>query len=287
MKKILSSSLIGALFMLSFCGFWSLSKISAQSAVTDSNRTAKQSNEIILKDGTAVKLRVNQTMSSASAKTGDSVDFQVVEDVRIGDFVVIPGGGTALGKVILAKPRGRLGKGGKLSIAIESVQLASGEKIPLRAERNNKGESSIGSMTGAIAATGIVFFPAAPLFLLMRGKDISIPQGTGITAYTIGDIPLEIGKFTPVKANQPATDGEQVPNTATSDFSTVFIKSVPGGAEISLDGKFVGSTPSTLTIKFGEHTISVKKDGYILWERTITITAGGNLTIDASLQKSP
>ena len=38
-------------------------------------------------------------------------------------------------------------------------------------------------MTGAIVATAIVFFPAAPLFLLMKGKDITIPKGTEITAY--------------------------------------------------------------------------------------------------------
>jgi len=38
-------------------------------------------------------------------------------------------------------------------------------------------------MTGAIIGTAIVFFPAAPLFLFMHGKDITIPKGTEITAY--------------------------------------------------------------------------------------------------------
>jgi hypothetical protein len=46
-----------------------------------------------------------------------------------------------------------------------------------------------------MVATGIVFFPAAPLFLFMHGKDIIIPKGTEITAYVAADTPLDSGKF--------------------------------------------------------------------------------------------
>jgi hypothetical protein len=57
-----------------------------------------------------------------------------------------------------------------------------------------------GAITGAMAATSIVFFPAAPLFLLVHGKDIIIPKGTEITAYINGDIPLDQTKFRPAAA---------------------------------------------------------------------------------------
>jgi hypothetical protein len=46
-------------------------------------------------------------------------------------------------------------------------------------------------MTTAMVATGIFFFPAAPLFLFMHGKDMTIPKGTEITAYVNGDVPLD------------------------------------------------------------------------------------------------
>jgi hypothetical protein len=39
-----------------------------------------------------------------------------------------------------------------------------------------------GAMAGGVVATAIVFFPAAPSFLFMHGKDITIPKGTEITA---------------------------------------------------------------------------------------------------------
>src|SRR5207249_6244252 len=58
-------------------------------------------------------------------------------------------------------------------------------------------------ITGAIVATSIVFFPAAPLFLLVHGKDITIPKGTEITAYINGDIPLDPKKFVTQTAVSP------------------------------------------------------------------------------------
>ncbi len=148
-----------------------------------------------LLDGTPIKLRISRTMSSADAKTGETVDFEVLEDVKIGDTIVIPRGGTALGTVTQGKPKARMGKGGKLDINIDSVRLVSGDKIPLRAVKETKGGGHTGAMTGAIVATSIVFFPAAPFFLFMKGKDITIPKGTEITAYINGDIPLDSSKF--------------------------------------------------------------------------------------------
>jgi hypothetical protein len=63
-------------------------------------------------------------------------------------------------------------------------------------------------MTGAMIASGILFFPAAPMFLFIKGKDITIPKGTAITAYTNGDTELDAQKF--AKASQ-ASDAAPVP----------------------------------------------------------------------------
>ncbi len=55
-------------------------------------------------------------------------------------------------------------------------------------------------MTTAMVASGILFFPAAPLFLFMHGKDMTIPKGTEITAYVNGDVPLTMSRFTSADA---------------------------------------------------------------------------------------
>jgi hypothetical protein len=50
-------------------------------------------------------------------------------------------------------------------------------------------------MTGAMVAITLVLWPAAPLFLLMHGKDVNIPKGTEIHAFINGDVKLERSKF--------------------------------------------------------------------------------------------
>jgi hypothetical protein len=236
-----------------------------------------------LTEDTPVKLKLSRTMSSHDAKVDEKVDFEVVEDVKVGEAVVIQHGGTAIATVTEAKPKARMGKAGKLNINIDYVQLVSGEKVPLRAVKGGSGGSHTAAMTGAIVATSIVFFPAAPFFLFMHGKDITIPKGTEITAYIAGDTPLDPGKF-----GQADTSAANAPKSTNADStSAVTITSVPEGAEITIDGKFVGSTPSTIQLIPGEHKIVVSKSGFKAWERTMSVNPNGNIKLNAELDQIP
>jgi hypothetical protein len=249
-----------------------------------------------LEDATPVKLRINRNLSSADAQVNETVDFEVLEEVKVHDVVVIPRGGTAWGTVTEAQPKRRMGRAGKLNINIDNVRLTSGEKVALRAIKDVKGGGHQGAITGAIVATSIVFFPAAPLFLLVHGKDITIPKGTEITAYINGDIPLDPKKFATQTAVSPeagATAVQPTPDTTVSNngngldatLSTVDIKSTPDGAEITVDEKFMGSTPSSLRLAVGNHKIRLTKSGFKNWERTMTVGAGASATVDAALEK--
>jgi len=155
--------------------------------------TAQQ--PFVLTDGTAVRLRLNRNLSSADARVGDPVDFEVLEDVILNGVLVLQRGSTALATVTEAKQKGRMGKAGKLDVNIDHARSLIGEKVTLRAVKENQGGSSTGKMTGAMVATSIIFFPAAPLFLFMKGKDVTIPKGTEITAYVHGDARLDEARF--------------------------------------------------------------------------------------------
>jgi hypothetical protein len=65
--------------------------------------------------------------------------------------------------------------------------------------------------------------------------------------------------------------------------ATAEISSDPSGAEIEIDGSFVGSTPSSLGIAAGEHIVRVSKNGYKGWERTLK-SSTGNIKIAAVLE---
>ena len=168
-----------------------------------------------LLDGTAVKLRLAENLTSATSKTGDSVPFEVTEDVLVDGVLVLPKGSQALATVTEANPKKSMGRGGKLNVNVDSARLADGEKVQLRASQDNKVGGHVGAMTGAMVATSIVFFPAAPLFLFVHGKDITIPKGTEITAFVEGDMKLDMAKFA------PATPGGAVGATVAASGLTI------------------------------------------------------------------
>jgi hypothetical protein len=150
--------------------------------------------ELVLHDGTPVRLRLSRTISSADARTGDMIDFEVLDDVKAGDLVVIPRNAVALGAVTEAKAKGRMGKGGKLNVMIDYTRTVTEEKVALRGVRETQGGGRTGAMTGAMVATSLVVWPAAPFFLFMNGKDITIPKGTEITAYVNGDVRVDTAR---------------------------------------------------------------------------------------------
>lgn len=212
-------------------------------ATQSSGQVPKAALAFGLEDGTPVKLRLTRTISSAEATVGEKADFEVLEDIKVGEVVVIPRGGMAWGTVTEAQPKRRMGRAGKLNVNIDAVRLASGEKVALRAVKNVKGGNRAGLMTGMMVATGIVFFPAAPVFLFMKGKDITIPQGTEITAYISADIPLDPTKFVPHPANNTSEassaaaspSGQPLIRSGELVTSTVVVKSTPDGAEITVN----------------------------------------------------
>jgi PEGA domain len=254
-----------------------------------------------LEEGTPVRLRLQRTISSADAQVNDTVDFDVLEEIKVQGVLVIPKGSVALGTVTEAQAKRRMARGGKLNVNIDSVRLADGEKAALRAVKEGKGGGHTGAMTGGIVATSIVFFPAAPFFLFMHGKDITIPKGTEITAYINGDMYLDTAKFggTPPGETaaapgalgatsappQPTAQQAAPTSVASDDLATVVIKSTPDGAEITVDGKFAGNAPSTLHLTPGDHNIYIERSGFKAWQRTVSLSPGGNITIDATLEK--
>ena len=96
-----------------------------------------------------------------------------------------------------------LGRAGTLELKLDTVRLADGEKAAIRLPRVGKAGGHVGVMTTAMVATGILFFPAAPLFLFMHGKDMTIPKGTEISCHVNGDVPLTMSRFLPADSLPP------------------------------------------------------------------------------------
>jgi len=262
-------------------------------AISQTQQEAASSNQVssgFIPEDTPVRLRLSQTLSSATAKVNDKVDFEVVEEIKVGSLVVIPQGATAIGTVTEAHTKKSFGRAGKLNVNIDYVRLVNGDKVALRAVKGGSGGSHKGAMTGAVVATAIVFFPAAPLFFFIKGKNIEIPKGTEITAFVGANTPVDPAKFSNTGVASSSSAAAQpttvAPSSETPGFGSVLVKSNPDASDITIDGKFVGSTTSTLRLTLGEHTILIEKAGFKPWQRTMTVNPG-SVTVDATLERNP
>lgn len=241
----------------------------------------------VLEEATPVKLRFNRTVSSADAHVGDTVDFEVLQDINVNGTLVIPKGGFAFGTVTEAQAKRRMARGGKLEINIDYVKLLDSEKAALRAVNGGKGGGHVGVMTAGIVATGIVFFPAAPFFLFMHGKDITLPKGAEFTAYINGDMKLDIAKFQPmVSSSKQGASTSSADQNVSPASARLQVESTPPGADIDVDGRFVGSTPSEVQVTEGDHTVVVKKSGFKNWERNLKSSAGSSVSLNVELEKT-
>jgi hypothetical protein len=237
-------------------------------------------------DGTIVRLSLLDNLSSATSQEDDPVNLEVTEDVKVGDLVAIPRGATARGHVVEVESRKRLGRAGKLNFSLDYVKAPDGTNVRLRASSARKGEDK----TGTVIIGSVVL---SPLFMIMRGNDVNIPKGTSFNAYVDGDREVTFGEppaaATAPSPTQPSAqqpNPPQVPTVLAEELATVAVRSTPDGADITVDGKFMGSTPSNLRLTPGDHSVSVEKPGFKPWQREVTLTAASSPTISATLERN-
>ncbi len=137
---------------------------------------------LVLREGTDVKLRFAEDISSKTAAQDDPVSLILDEDLKVGDVVVVRAGAKALATVSNVKKAGMMGRGGELNIRLEYLR-AGDSKIHLRGVKARQGEDK----TGSTVALTILF---GPIGLIKHGKNIDIKQGTPLTAYVSDDIPM-------------------------------------------------------------------------------------------------
>jgi PEGA domain len=75
-----------------------------------------------------------------------------------------------------------------------------------------------------------------------------------------------------VAVSEPRPAASPVP--AAAALAQLQVTSTPDGADIEIDGSFVGNTPSAVGVAPGQHQLSVKKAGFKPWEKKIAVSSG-------------
>ena len=246
--------------------------------------------QIVIPEGTKIRVRLENTISSATAEEGQIVELSVSEPVKLGDLTVIAEGARVTGTVTEAHEKRRMGRAGKLDFSIDRVKAADNQWVNLRYTVTKKSGESHAVRTGIITAgVAAVFWPAALVMLLMKGKDTVINKGVAFDVYTDSNHLMGSGGAVSQVANAasqgtvPAQFAPVANTGAAAGSANVTITSNVPGADIEVDGAFMGNTPTTLQLAGGAHKIAVRGNSKA-WERTLQVNAGSTISLSATLK---
>jgi hypothetical protein len=142
--------------------------------------------KLVLKEGTDVKLKFAQDLSSKTAAEDDPVNLVLDEDLKVGDVTVAKAGAKALGTVSHVKKAGMMGKAGELNMRLEYLVVGD-SRMKLRGTKGKEGKGKEGT---AVALT--VLF--GPIGLIKHGKNVEIKEGTSLLAYVDQDFAVPAAK---------------------------------------------------------------------------------------------
>lgn len=142
-------------------------------------------NVVKLPPSTVVVVRTANALDSDKLRAGQTVVLEVAADVSIKGSVLIKALTPAIGIVEDAESAGMVGKGGRLTVSVQSTTALDGTTIALTGNFYSKGESK----TGESIAAGVIL---CPLALLCKGEEGGVPAGAQIRALTIGEYEITI-----------------------------------------------------------------------------------------------
>lgn len=116
--------------------------------------------------------------------------------------------------------------------------------------------------------------PRRQLYTLVAQNEKANPVPTPILGQTALSPAPEPGQ-----ASSQAMTGNRL-ETVRCTF-----RSTPPGAEITLDGRYFGNTPSVLGLTTGTQIVVLFAEGFAPWKKELTLSPGSEVTVDASLQK--
>ena len=143
---------------------------------------AVQAGLLTLIAGTPITLAVSQEVNSSTHRAGDTFPLTVLNDVRIGDTVVIPRGTPARGEITWRTGKGAFGKSGKIEFSLRYIDLG-GQHIPVTGDYRQEGE-------GNTIATGVGIIAVGVFAGFITGKRARLPVGRELMSQIAQPVPF-------------------------------------------------------------------------------------------------
>ena len=141
--------------------------------------------QVTLKAGTIVPLQSVNQVKAADVDEGQTVDFKVVQDVKVDGVCAIPRGTLVKGRVSEARKSTIAGTKGKLIININSLNLPNGEPVYF----SNTDVRIYGkNRTPLAVVTGLFIWPC----IFIPGTKAVMPAGYEVQAVVAANTPVAV-----------------------------------------------------------------------------------------------
>src|SRR6267378_3719778 len=157
-------------------GVWPVAQTQPTAEVVSSSHT------MTLKEGTEVKLKLRDKLTSKTAVEGDLVNLTLEQDLKVGATTVAKSGSVAVGTITHADKAGMVGRPGGLGVRLEYLKTDD-STIRLRGAQGKQGKGK----EGTAVALAVLF---GPVGLIKHGRNAELKEGTPIVAYVDQGIEL-------------------------------------------------------------------------------------------------
>jgi hypothetical protein len=138
--------------------------------------------DLTLNAGLPITLAVAEEVNSSTHEAGQSFKLTVMNDVKVGNTVVIPRGTPATGEITWRTGKGAFGKSGKMEFSLRSIDL-NGRAIPVTGDYRQEGE-------GNTVATGVGVIAIGVFAGFITGKRARLPMGRELMSQTAQPVPF-------------------------------------------------------------------------------------------------
>lgn len=167
------------------------SRVTRLMTITFSGSRLQTGTAVLAKD-TLIKIKTITPLDSKKNKTGESVDFEVAEDVYASGMLLIAKGAIGRGKLTKVEQAQNFGRDAKMEVNFESVEALDMTRVStFLGEKAKKETESMALAAGAGMAGLILLGPIGVVgAAFVHGKNITVPAGTLLFIQTQSDIEL-------------------------------------------------------------------------------------------------
>jgi hypothetical protein len=147
-------------------------------------------------------------------------------------------------------------------------------------------------------ATQLILRPDLQGFAATRGDDTGV-TGEWRQCQSNGKFEFELFNEVATELRKPQADGNSHPTASGSEVepaakpspkdetgnSDVIFQSIPEGAEIYLNDKLIGMTPTRLSLSPGEYRVAFRKAGYKEYRREFALFPRSDVTVVTEMDK--